>query len=136
MVKKIDQSKIGRAARSNPTCHSYSGATVKQIKEKLERDGNHGFCMVILHVGTNDLVCKGLEEVATCMEILINKVKASAKEIAVSSVVRRNNDGRIANKKIDQYNQLLHDLSYNHKITLINNDCIDKSLLHLNHMGD
>ncbi len=28
MVKKIDQRKIGRAARSNAVCHSYSGATV------------------------------------------------------------------------------------------------------------
>ena len=140
MVKNIDQSKIGRAARSNATCHSYSGATVEQINQKLERDGNHGFHTVILHVGTNDLVRKEPEEVATNMEILINKVKAGAKEIAVSGVVRRH-DGRISNKKIDKYNQLLHDLSYKHKISFINNDCIDKSLLngsklHLNRMGD
>jgi hypothetical protein len=58
MVKNIDQSKIGRAARSNATCHSYSGATVEQINQKLERDGNHGFHTVILHVGTNYLVPK------------------------------------------------------------------------------
>ena len=91
-------------------------------------------------MGTNDLVRNEPEEVANSMDIMINKVKNGAKEIAVSGVIRRN-DGRIPNSKIDKYNNLLHDLSYKHKITFINNDCIDESSLngsrlHLNRMGD
>ncbi len=139
MVKNIDQRKIGRAARSNAVCHSYSRATVERITKKFETDGNHGFHTVILHVGTNDLVRNEPEELANSMDMLINKVKNGAKEIAVSGVIR--NDGRIPNSKIDKYNNLLHDLSYKHKITIINNDCIDESSLngsrlHLNRMGD
>ena len=58
MVKIIDQNKIGRAARSNATCHSYSGATVEQINQKLERDGNHGFHTVIFMWGRMTLFAK------------------------------------------------------------------------------
>ena len=34
MVKNIDDRKLERAARAKTVCHSYSGATVKQIEEK------------------------------------------------------------------------------------------------------
>jgi hypothetical protein len=35
MVKNIDDRKLERAARAKTVCHSYSGATVKQIEEKV-----------------------------------------------------------------------------------------------------
>ena len=125
MVKNIDQRKIGTAGRSNAVCHSYSGATVEQITKKFETDGNHGFHTVILDVG---LVRNEPEEVANSMDMLINKVKNGAKEIAVSGVIRRN-DGRIPNSKIDKYNKLLHDLSYKHKIPFINQRAFQNAYL-------
>lgn len=142
MVKNINSRKLERAARSKTICHSYSGATVGQIKEKVESYWNEDqhYEKVILHVGTNDLAREEPTEVAKNMETLIEKVKAHTKEVAVSSVIKRY-DNRIRASKITQYNSLLHELCIKHKIVYVNNDCIDKVLLngsnlHLNRCGD
>ena len=141
MVKNIDACKIGRASRSKAISHSYSGATVNQLTEKF---GNHQseqeFSTVIIHVGTNDLVRDEPKKVAANLENLINKVKVHTEKIAVSGTIKRY-DGELNNKKIEQYNNLLHGLCSKHKITFIDNSCIDKpslnrSKLHLNHEGE
>lgn len=141
MVKNIDASKIGRAARSKAISHSYSGATVNQLTNKFENhQSEQEFSTVIIHVGTNDLVCDEPKKVAANLENLINKVKVHTEKIAVSGTIKRD-DGKLNNKKIEQYNHLVHGLCSKHKITFIDNSCIDKSLLnrsklHLNREGD
>ena len=141
MVKNIDACKIGRASRSKAISHSYSGATVNQLTEKF---GNHQseqeFSTVVIHVGTNDLVRDEHKKVAANLENLINKVKVHTEKIAVSGTIKRY-DGKLNNKKIEQYNNLVHGLCSKHKITFIDNSCIDKPLLnssklHLNREGD
>ena len=57
MVKNIDRKKLERAARKNTVCHSYSGAKVGQIKEKIKQYWSEDcqYEEIILHVGTNNL---------------------------------------------------------------------------------
>lgn len=151
MVKNIDDKKLQRAARAKTVCHSYSGATVKQIEKKIDQywNENQQYEKVILHVGTNDLAHQEPNEVAINMEVLVNKVKIHPKEIAVSSVVKRY-DNKVKPNNIIQYNNLLHKLCIKHKLHLlhllitiafIDNNCIDRlmlnrSNLHLNQNGD
>ena len=142
MVKNIDDRKLERAARAKTVCHSYSGATVKQIEEKIDQywNENQQYEKVILHVGTNDLARQEPNEVAENMEALVSKMKTHAKEIAVSSVVKRY-DNKVKPSSIMQYNNLSHELCIKHKIAYIDNNCIDKPLLnrsnlHLNRNGD
>ena len=51
MVKNIDSKKLTRAAKRKAVCHSYSGAAVKQINEKLEGHlKKDHYCFVELYV--------------------------------------------------------------------------------------
>ena len=91
-------------------------------------------------MGTNDLVNKDAEKVATEMDGLIQDLKCHTEKIAVSSVVKRS-DGRVVASNISRFNTLVKDLCTKHNIIFIDNDQIDRSLLngsnlHLNHMGD
>ena len=142
MVKNIDSRKLERAARRKVVCHSYSGATVRQIQAKVNEHWNedHHYERIVIHVGTNDLAREEPNEVVEKMETLINEVKVHTKEVAISSVVKRY-DGKVKASSITQYNKLLHSLCVKHKITFIDNDCIDKTMLnrsnlHLNRNGD
>ena len=127
-------------------CHSYSGAKVSQIKEKIQQYWNqdHQYEEIILHVGTNDLVHDLVhekpEKVAEEMEVLINTVKAHTKKVTVSSVVKRY-DNKVNARNICYYNHLLHEFCIKHYIAFINNDCIEQPLLnrsnlHFNKNGD
>jgi hypothetical protein len=143
MVKNIDEKKIERATRGKSICHSYSGATVPQLRQKFQENCDEDkYKAIILHIGTNDLVREDADNVAKKMDVLIEEVKSQAEKVAVSSVIERL-DGRVSASKIASYNNL--DLVYNlctkHNINYINNDDIDKSLLngtnlHLNKAGD
>lgn len=142
MVKHIDANKIGRAARNKAISHCYSGATVNQIVQKFKDHPSEEeeFSNIILHVGTNDLVREDPESVAANMETLIKKVKMHTEKIAVSGATKRF-DGKVNSNKIEQYNNLIHSLCSKHKLTYIDNSCIDKSLLNrsdlpLNREGD
>ena len=123
MVKNIDYKKLERAARKKTVCHSYSGAKVGQIKEKIDEywSENHQYEQIIIHVGTNDLVHKQPEKVAEEMETLIDRVKAHTKKVAVSSVVKRY-DNKVNASNISRYNNLLQELCIKHKIAFINNE--------------
>ena len=141
MVKNIDQQKIQRAAGDQSVVHSYSGAKVDQIMTKIKNGiMKDQFETVILHVGTNDLVHKDPELVATKMDRLITETKSKARKVAVSSVVKRY-DGRVAASSITHVNNLASNLCSQHNIVFLNNDHINKSLLnrsdlHLNQSGD
>ena len=141
MVKHIDAKKIAKAARCKAVSHSYSGATIHQLTEKftdeIEKQKYH---TVILHVGTNDLTHDNPEKAASNMENLINKVKSSTMNIAVSGVIKRY-DGKVNNNIIYHYNKLIHSICAKQNIAFIDNSCIDKPLLnrpnlHLNREGD
>ena len=115
---------------------------MKQIEEKIDQywNENQQYEKVILHVGTNGLARQEPNEVAENMEALVSKMKTHAKEIAVSSVVKRY-DNKVKPSSIMQYNNLSHELCIKHKIACIDNNCIDKPLLnrsnlHLNRNGD
>lgn len=130
MMKNIDNNKLERAARGKTVSHSYSGATVGQIEEKIEEHWNEDehFDKIILHIGTNDLVSSKPSKVAENMERLIEKVKIHADKVAVSSVIKRY-DNKVKATNITHYNDLLHKLCLKHKIDFIDNDTIDKPLL-------
>ena len=141
MVKHIDAKKIAKAARCKAVSHSYSGATIHQLTEKfndeIEKQKYH---TVILHVGTNDLTHDNPEKAASNMENLINKVKSSTTNIAVSGVIKHY-DGKVNNNIIYHYNKLIHSICAKQNIAFIDNSCIDKPLLnrsnlHLNREGD
>ena len=129
MVKDIDSKKLTRAAKIKAVCHFYSGATVKQINEKLEEHLKEDhYDKIIIHVGTNDLAGAPPTTVIKSMETLITKVKGQANEVAMSSVVRRY-DNKVKPNTVIYYNNLLHQLCIDHKIAYMNNDCIDKPML-------
>ena len=72
MVKHIDGNQIARAGKRKAICHSYSGATVGQIQNKIHQhwaEESQGYDTVILHVGTNDLVHRNCQEVAEEIEV-------------------------------------------------------------------
>ena len=127
MVKNIDRKKLERAARKNTVCHSYSGAKVGQMKEKIKQYWSEDcqYEEIILHVGTNNLANEQPERVAEQMEELINKVKVHTKKIAVSSVIKRY-DNKVNARNISNYNNLVHELCIKHNITFIDNDFIDQ----------
>ena len=142
MVKNIDEKKIERAARGKTVGHSYSGATVSQLHQKLSEDNCHDneYETIILHIGTNDLVREDADKVAEKMEELIEEVRHRAERVAVSSVIKRY-DGRVPPSKIASYNYLMYHICLKHNIYYIDNDYMDKSLLnlsnlHLNKVGD
>ena len=142
MVKNIDSEKLETAAKQKTVCHSYSGATVEQIHQKIEEYWNedHNYHRVVIHVGTNYLPHEKPEEVAKKMETLITKVQTHANEVAASIVIRRY-DNKVRASNITHYNNLLHQLCIKHNVTYIDNDCIDRSMLngsnlHLNKHGD
>jgi hypothetical protein len=114
MVKNIDEKKIERAARGKTVFHSYSGATVSQLQQKLIEDNCHDneYETIILHIGTNDLVRKDADKVAEKMEELIR-----AERVAVSSVIKRY-DGRVPPSKIASYNYLMYHICLKHNIII------------------
>ena len=140
MIKNIKREKIKRASGQKSVCHSYSGARVKQIEEKLKNDTNGQYVSNILHFGTNDLAHTDAEEVARNMDKLLQEAKTHSKKVAVSNITRRY-DGKVHSNKIDHYNRLLENLCLKHNVALINNENIGKSRLngsnlHLNRFGD
>ena len=140
-VKHIDEKKISRAERGKSTCHSYSGAKIKDIHQKFQQSSyNDEYVTIILHVGTNDLANDGADEFAERMENLIVDVKNRAKRVGISSVIKRY-DGRVSFSKIAYYNTLTYKLCVKHNVSYIDNDHITKNLLngsnlHLNKLGD
>ena len=106
MVKNIEEKKIEREARGKTVCHSYSGATISQLHQKLIEDNCHDneYETIILYIGTNDLVREDADKVAEKMEELIEEVKRLFEQrVAVSSVIKRY-DGRVPPSKIASYN--------------------------------
>jgi hypothetical protein len=94
MVKNIDEKKIERAERGKSICHSYSGATIPQLRQKFQENcDEEKYKAIILHIGTNDLVREDADNVAKKMDVLIEEVKSRAERVAVSSVIERY-DGR------------------------------------------
>ena len=147
MIKHMDSKKLERAAGCKTTCHSYGGAKIKDIHDKIKdlSSGNtadHEYETIIAHVGTNDLTTREPEEVAADMEDLITTMKVHAKTVAISEVIKRyDNNELLINNKINSYNNLVKDLCLKHNISIISNNTIDKSLLnrsylHLNRNGD
>jgi hypothetical protein len=95
MVKNIDEKKIERAARGKSICHSYSGATVPQLRQKFQENcDEEKYKAIILHIGTNDLVRQDADNVVKKMDVLIEEVKSRVERVAVSSVIERH-DGRV-----------------------------------------
>ena len=95
MVKNIDEKKIERAARGKIIFHSYSGATVPQLRQKFQENcDEEKYKAIILHIGTNDLVREDADNVAKKMDVLIEEVKSRAERVAVSSVIERH-DGLV-----------------------------------------
>ena len=102
MVKHIDGNKIARAGKRKAICHSYSGETVGQIQNKIQKywaEESQGYDTVILHVGTDDLVHRECQQVAEEMEKFITDVKVHADKVAASGVIKRY-DGKIRASKI------------------------------------
>ena len=52
------------------TCHSKSGATVKDIKHLVKEKHCSGYDAILFHVGTNDLVKDDVEIVVNNLENL------------------------------------------------------------------
>ena len=140
MVKHINPKKISRAARGKSTCHSFSGAKVKDVHQNFLESFKDEYDTVILHVGTNDLVNSDADEVATSMESLIAFVRNRAIKVGISSVIKWF-DGKVPLSKIAYYNTLIYRLCAKHNVSYINNDDIGKNLLngsnlHSNKFGD
>jgi hypothetical protein len=77
VFKHIDLSKIEQAAGCQSIVHSYSGAKVEQIGNKIKEycSADDQYSAVILHVATNNLASPEPEEVAAKMDRLIEDLK-------------------------------------------------------------
>ncbi len=141
MTKHICNQKVGRACRGSSKCYTYSGATVSILESKLDSImANESFSNLIIHVGTNDLVHKPAEAVAEDLENLVMKFKGYTNNIAVSSVIMRN-DGRVNQEKILLLNRIINQWCINKNVHFIDNSNINcthlnRSNLHLNKAGD
>jgi hypothetical protein len=101
---------------------------------------NESFSNLIIHVGTNDLVHKPAEAVAGDLENLVMKFKGCTNNIAISSVIMRN-DGRVNPEKILLLNRIINQWCINKNVHFIDNSNINcthlnRSNLHLNKSGD
>ena len=90
--------------------------------------------------GTNDLLANNLDTTADEMENLIISAKSKAKNVAVSSIIKRY-DNKVPDSCVTEFNKLVQKLCKKHNITYIDNNIIDRSMLncsnlHLNHNGD
>jgi predicted translin family RNA/ssDNA-binding protein len=108
MVKNIDSIKLERAAKKKAVHHSYSGATVEQIHQKIWEYCNedHNYQRAAIHVGTYDLAREKPDQVAKKIEELITELKTHANEVAASSVIRRY-DNKVRASNITHYIILL-----------------------------
>jgi hypothetical protein len=89
---------------------------------------------------TNDLVHKPAEAVAGDLENLVKKFKGYTNNIAISSVIMRN-DGRVNPEKILLLNCIINQWCINKNVHFIDNSNINcthlnRSNLHLNKAGD
>ena len=80
MVKHIDGKEITSAGRMETICHSYGGATIDQIHNKI------GLMQMILFT-------KGLKKQQS-LEELVKDIKAHAQNVTVSSIIKRF-DGKV-----------------------------------------
>ena len=141
MTKHICNQKVGRACRGLSKCYTYSGATVSTLETKLKSImANESFSNLIIHVGTNDLVHKPAEAVAKNLEDLVMKFKGHTSNIAISSVIMRN-DGRVNPEQIFSLNCIINQWCINNNVHFIDNSNINsthlnRSNLHFNKVGD
>jgi cytochrome c1 len=85
MAKNIDNFKISRVAKTKSTqCHSYSGATIQHLEEKIKEhwsDDRQNHEEVIIHTETNNLVNESPHQVAERMESLIQVAKIHSSDV-------------------------------------------------------
>ena len=85
---------------------------------------------IVIHVETNDLVVnETAEEVSTNLEKLVRDIKPHTENIAISSVIGRE-DGRISQEKIQLFNGITKEWCLNNNVDYIDNTNIISS--HLN----
>ena len=95
MTKHINDEKLSYAAKVKTVCKTYCGANIKEVHQHLQKDcSENRLQSIILHVGTNNLASDDARMVAEQMEELIVEeliveAKGKAKNVAVSSIIKR-----------------------------------------------
>ena len=118
----------------------FSGSKVDCMKDYMKpciRENNPYH--LIFHVGTNDVSSnKKAKSIAESVVSLVKEVKASKRDVSISSIILRNDNW---NNKVMEVNSYLKDLCESNDIPFINNTTINpkkhlnNSRLHLNPKG-
>ena len=77
MIKNIDIAKIGRVSRGKGSSHTFSGATINNLDNKVKDNWSNeswGYDSIIIHAGRNDLVIEDPKIVARKRENLIKDI--------------------------------------------------------------
>ena len=143
MVKHINPSKISSSKRG--ACKTVPGAKVEDvydITDKLTK--THRVSVVIFHIGDQYLQCNKPSVIAAKLEsvgeqILMNC--SSVEMISISLIMHRKKTHLDLQKKADDVNQLIRDMTRNQGWGYIDNRAIESERhlvadgLHLNHSG-
>ena len=145
MIKNTKEDKLSYAAKVKTSCKCYRGAKIKEIQQHLQKEceinkATKKLQSIVIHAGTNDLSANDLDTTADEMENLIISAKSKAKNVAVSSIIKRY-DNKVPDSCVTEFNKLVQKLCKKDNITYIDNYIIDRfmlnrSNLHLNNNGD
>ena len=143
MVKYIVPSKLSRSKRV--ACKTISGAKVEDVYDVTDKlVKTHRVSEVIFHVGTNNLQCNDPSVIATKLESLGEQILTncnSVEKVSISSIMHRRKPHIDLQKKADDVNRLILDMTTKHGWGYIDNSVIDSERhlvsdgLHLNHVG-
>ena len=143
MVKYINPSKLSSSKRV--ACKTVPGAKVEDaydITDKLAK--THRVSEVIFHIGTNNLQCNDHSVITAKLESLGEQILmncSSVEMISISSIMHRRKPHLDLQKKADDANQLIRDMTSKHGWGYIDNSAIDSERhlvadgLHFNHAG-
>ena len=128
MLKNLTQQKISKSTNTRVRVKSYSGATVRDMKDHIKPGLRSNPDNVILHIGTNDIHNKEVPEIANQVADLCEQIKKSnhKSKITISEIITRD-DNHSFKSKINEANKLLHAHFIKSEISILSHANLDRT---------
>lgn len=132
IVKNIRGYELNKKVAENTKTYvrSESGATVEDMTDYIKPTVRYNPDLIIIHCGTNDLRLRSAEEIATDVIGLAVDVKNEENEVALSSLIVRND--KYESKRME-VNELIKRMCNDTNLAYVDNSNIKK--VHLNNSG-